>query len=359
MRLGVVVDEALRDLAARWVLTVLVAVVALGAGASTVLLVAREVDHVRAVWDEQVADGRFVLVVGGTRGPGVGAASCAAVADWPGVLAAGGRVATGSVRLVTAPASRYDLAQVTPGYLRVLWPGTSDPAADEVVVGPHAASSTGLRPGSAVAWAPVGAGAADRVDAVVTTVPRTRTARDPSADRQLFAVVPATGTVDRCLVDVDPDQYAAVLPALRAWFGDAAAAPQPVVDLTRAVDPEVALAERASAWWWALAGATVVAAAAASWAVRRPDVALHRLLGADTGTVAVRLAVDVIVAVVTPLLAGVAVAGIAVAPLLAHDVVRAVVLADAGRLLVAVTVLPVLGLAVVGRGSVFRALKEG
>ncbi|NHT17266.1 hypothetical protein [Cellulomonas sp. IC4_254] len=371
MRLAAVVDEALRDLAARWLLSLLVAAVALAAGTSTVLLAAGEVDGIRATWDDQVAEGRFVQVVAGARSSGVDAAACAAVGGWTGVRAAGGRIGTEPVRFATSPASRYDHARVTPGYVQVLWPGAPEPLAGEVVVGPHAAASAGLRSGSTVVWSAVatgnaglGAGARpDRaapgaVSAVVAAVPARGTARDPAADRQVLSVVPAAGTVDRCVVDVDPARASAVLPALRTWFGDGVDAPRPVVDLARAVDPDAELAGRASAWWWALAASITGAAAAAAWVARRADVALHRLLGADPGTVALRLTVDVGVTVVTPVLLGTATAVVVTAPALAHEVVRTVVLADAARLLVVSAALPVLGLVLVGRGSVFRILKE-
>lgn len=351
----VVLDEALRDLLARWLLTTLVVVVAAAAGASTVLLVASDVDRVREVWDAQVAEGRFVHEVTGVQGAGVDAASCAAVGAWEGVRAAGGRTATTPVRLVTAPASRYDVAAVTPGYVAVVWPGTAAPLAGEVLVGPHAAGSTGLRPGDVAVWADTSGVAGS---ARVTVVPADGTPRDPTADRQLLTVVPATGTVDRCLVDVDPDHAAAVLPALSSWFEGVAGSPRPVVDLTRAVDPQSALAARASGRWWALAAGLAVATAAASWSARRADLALLRLLGADSGVLALRLAAESVVLVLGPALAGVAAGVVVAAPALGHAVVRDVVLLDVTRLLAVLAALPLLGLALVGRGSVFRVLKE-
>lgn len=354
-RLRHVVGEAVRDLTARWILSVLVAVLSCACGASTLVLTSRDTSHIHATWDEHVQSGRFVLSLTGPRGAGVDAATCAVVGSWTGVRAAGGRISTEPVRLVSAPGARYELDQVTSGYLQVLWPGTAAPLAGQVLVGPYLAASAGVSTGHSLAWVD---SSGSRGRAEVASVPSTGTAREPVADRHILAVAPAVGRVDRCLVDVDPSHRDAVLAALVTWSSSTASAPLPLADFTRAADPESQLAGRASGWWWAIAAGVVLSAILAVWSTRRADFALHRLLGADTGTIALLLAVDTVVLVLTPLLVGIAGAALVVAPELAHEVVRDLTLLDCARLLVSIATFPVAGLLVVGRGSVFRALKE-
>lgn len=356
MLLRTLADEALRNLCSRWLLATLVGLVACGVGAGTVLFSAAEVGTIRRTWDRQVAEGRFVYELRGSGPDGVDSARCDALNAWPAVVAAGGRIRTDSIHPVTSPGSTYELDHVTTGYLGVIWPGVRAPGPGHVVAGPYASESLGLRAGTPVAWETDGA---TGVSSVVAAVPPHASLRDESADRHLFATAAPTGAVDRCLVEIDPGHRAAVLAALGAWFsGDAVHEARSLHDFSRSIDPQAALRERTSRWtWWGGAG-LIASVTVLSWSFRRADAALYQLVGVGRASIAVLVAVDVLVASITPAIAGVGLALAVRASALADGLVRSVVLADAARLLATLALLPLLCAGLVLVRSVFVTLKE-
>ena len=165
----------------------------------------REANLVRSLQDlkrAQVAEGRFVAVVvpgGPAAGPGVvraiSGAACDALADYPGIRAAGVASPAGSAVIATAPSGGYALWHVSPGMLRVL--GTSS-LGERVLVGSVAAQELGLRDGDRIAFRQPASPGSSPVTVVAASGPRTA-----AVDRAILTVSPPAAVAGDCFVETD------------------------------------------------------------------------------------------------------------------------------------------------------------
>ena len=332
-----VLREALRNLEATPIRTVLVVLLAIAAGFGVVTSTATDTSGITRRFAQQARAGRFVLVVEATDPAGFEAARCDAFGAVPGVEAAGATLPPPpAVRSANRPTYPYDQIRVTPGMLGVLYPGVPLGRAASrpgVLVGPAAARDLGLVEGGILR------SRAGRDVPIAGVLPHSP--RRPEVDAKIVSIAAPTVKVRECDVATEPDRVEAVQLAALGWF-DAGERPviSPFLDRSLGRTPERELDDRASAWGWVAALALLAVLHLSSWFARRQELALYRLLGLSPGRLLLLLATEAAASILLPVVVGGSV-GIARAHIaLTASVPRSLTELDLASLLASLVVLP-------------------
>jgi hypothetical protein len=220
-----------------------------------------------------------------------------ALANWDGVVAAGGMRIAGTVSFVSAPGVLFQSAAVTEGALHVWAPSQRAEPADGTpayVVGKALAKEIGLRDGSLTALT------GEPVARVLGVLDSGR--RNPQVQRWLLDVVPPAGTFDECWVEFSRESYSPGLAALAAWF--AAGSKEPIVrpytrkdEFTR--DPLREFHDRPQRYGWLAAGGLIGAVFLLSAWFRRSELGLYLAIGTGRLQLVTMLAADALVLMAT------------------------------------------------------------
>jgi hypothetical protein len=350
-RLGQVAWEALADLLGNPVRAALVLVI-LSGGFFAVAWAELEVSgHLLAQAEHLRAQGGDVAIVTVEEGS-IEAAACEALGRRPHVIAAGSSRTVGTVEFTSAPGTRFELVEVTPGGLAV-WDPAATPAEAGWLVGRAAAGDLGAHTGRLLAEP-------GQQPQPVTVVEAA--ARNQFADRAILALVAPAGEVDGCWVEFRAAAASGGRAALPAAFPGAEVSVRPLIRLDEefARDSRADFERRPQRHLWAPVGALLTALLALGAFGRRSEMALYRAFGLPrTGLLAFHQTQVLALAVV-----GYAVAvawAITVYAVLeglpTPDQIVLATRAPARALLVVVAVAPWLA-ALAGRGSPAALLKD-
>lgn len=298
-RTGEFVNEHIRNLRSRPLRTTMVVLVAAILGAAVMLIALLNVGHIRQQWDEQVQAGRFIEVVRSKSVEGFPSSYCEDVARIDGVVAAGGITGRRTVDFAELPGLDREVVTVTPGLIRVAWPGAAAPESG-YVAGTGLAAELGLVPGAlttlrasdeqlAIETVPTGP---PRVDGVSGALIEIHPAGQSRMRECLVAYEPGAQDEVRSLLDVaTPELY----PSLH----------EPLLQRNDLVqDPEQLLRNRPSAWSPAIAAGLLTVVFALLWWGSRQELAIYRSLGARPGHIMLAYAAEVSITALVPIAVG-------------------------------------------------------
>ncbi|RLP75067.1 hypothetical protein D9V32_11650 [Mycetocola tolaasinivorans] len=343
-RTGEFVREHARGLRARPWRALLVALCAAVIGAAVPLVSLIETGGLRDSWEQQRQAGRFVEIIRAGSITGFPMEYCENIARTEGVIAVGAILHREQIQLDTFPGQNRELLRVSPGMVRIAWPGFEIPAAG-IVAGRDLATQTGLVAGTSVTLSR--AGTTESRDIVGVAGERSRV--DGLNSSLLEPDVRADQNTRECFVEFEPGAASAVLPVLRTAVPEQyGAITAPFLTKNALVgDPEKLLPQRASNWAW-VAGAGVIALLlGVLWWSGRSEMALYRAFGVRPIQITLALALEVVATLLLPVAIGAA-AVIAVAGLLGTGIGSQEYLlagADIARLMLALLPLPLLGTA--------------
>jgi hypothetical protein len=270
------VREAALNLRAAWVRTLLLVAVLAAATGALGFLELRQAAEARDFQESYAAAGAYVAIAT-SQGVPLDAGRCAALNVVPGVVAAGGVRAGGTLSFTSAPGVLFQSADVSGRVVAVWAPGAAVPppgSGASALAGIALAEELGVLAGS---FLQVEGREVAAVRAVIDAEPR-----NPRVQRWLLSETPPTGPVDECWVEFERSRFEAGIAALPAWF--ATGNDDPVVrpylradEFTRDVGEE--FRARPQQWGWAamalLAG---VVSLLVAW-FRRAELGLYLAVG--------------------------------------------------------------------------------
>lgn len=346
---GITLRESTRNMVAHRFITLTLAVLSAAVGATIVIGTTIDVSSIIASQDEQLARGVNLLNVSANDSDML-ATECASLQSIGGVTASGAVLNTSTGSSITTPSSQFTVDEVSPGFLRAMFPSLSITA--NVVVGHSLAVSQGLTPGSDLLYRDGnGVQHVVRIDAVAPDVERA-----DGLGLTLFRAEAPLGTIDGCLVAAVPGMRDRVSSVVPSFF----ASPVQVAPLVYAneleLDPEAELHARISELGWIFGGAFLSALVLLLVWTRRREFSLYRLAGFDrrrTGTIA---GLEALFAVAVPSQYGAILAGIVELHGQSSVLWRAAV-ADDARFVLFLVLASLLTALVAARGSTLARLR--
>ncbi|MDR0366218.1 MAG: hypothetical protein LBH68_05270 [Bifidobacteriaceae bacterium] len=296
------------------------AVVGILLGALAVVAPTVDVGRIRAYNDELVRAGWNLFAVHRNDGQSLDAARCDSLRAMPGVVAAGGVVASRRVVSTIDAEVSFDLIEATPGYAATMWPTLQERADDgSVRAGTRVARRLGI---SDSGWVPyLVAGVGDSVEVVATAAE----ARSAELSNALVVPVAPVGGVKQCWVEAEPGAREQVEEQLVGWFNETA--PTFVASFMGgeqlASSPADQLANRLSRWAPLAVVLAVTVFQVALWLARRAEVGLYGLMGLRGTRLATMVSVDFLFGTAAPLGAGMFAAACVMAPRLTGVVLEA------------------------------------
>ncbi|KQR39795.1 FtsX-like permease family protein [Microbacterium sp. Leaf159] len=282
--LGELVLESVRSIVARPVLSVLtgLAIGALSLGAG--LLEVHALNSLEATVAQQVAAGSDVLVIDADGSP-IPSGPCEALARSGDVLEVGSVRSVVAVRLDDGGASSFQLATVSPGYLRVVAPKALSVHA--VVAGSAVSDTLGVGAGSLVRLTD---GRSLRVGAVLPAGARTQ-----DRDRWMLEIAPAAAdaSVAECWVESRQgslDRVREMVPALFGSVGNLRVRSLVSTDVVTAAQAQYE--GRVTRWSWVPVAVTCAGMLVISLRPRWPEFALYRIVGFSSSDIAVMFALE-------------------------------------------------------------------
>ena len=271
-RLGTLVAEAVRNLAASWPRTVVTAFAVAGLVGALAWSELSTTSSILGFHRGFIAAGGNVVVA--SHEQGLPASRCAALAARPDVMAAGALNPVGTAETNLAPGTLFQTAEFTPGIMAV-WnpPDQMETAlADGIVVGSAVATELGLTDGMNLGYgnppAPV---------VVVDTEDR-----NPQTARWIMIAIAPQGSAGQCWVELQPGAASTGQALMEHVFADAGPelAVRPLIRLDQfARDPQSELTDRPQVGAWIPAGATLTLLIWLGLWFRRSDLSLYRILG--------------------------------------------------------------------------------
>lgn len=346
-RPATVVGEALANLGAHRLLTVLVVALGVATPAAALALSAADVHGIVGRQDQLVARGSTVFSITTTDRTTLPAERCDEANRISGVRASGGVVDSQAIH-VQLPDYRYvSLLSVTPGLPLIYWPDGE--RRDGTIAGSVIATDFGLVAGATL---PVSAPESRYLAIGVTEA---AASRNRDYDLVLAQVVPPLGSTYECLVESVPGAQRRVEAALRGWFPGTPTLVTPYfTPPDTGLSPQQELEGRLSAWFAVAAALIGSGSVLASWMIRRSEFALYAILGLGRRGLLLMLLVEWTALVLVPASVGLVV-GAAVTGSGALEATVAGL--DVARYLAGVTVIPAIGLIALTRVSAFDALK--
>lgn len=187
------------------------------------------------------------------------------------VMAAGGWRNGGDVTAAHAPGTPFQRFEVTGGIVEVWNPNDTLNFEGGYLVGRAAATELGLRAGS---WVSLDSSPATSVVVIDPAL------RNPFAARAFIDLVPASGRVEQCWVELSPEIFDAALIWLPAQFAQDEGKARRLIDRGQfAIDPVELFAGRPHRWGWVPVTGVGVAMIALMALFRRSDTAVYRAYG--------------------------------------------------------------------------------
>ena len=341
--------EALRNLRTSALLTGALVLACASAGATVGLATASETSRIAEAARAQYLAGATVIEAIGPEGSRLAAIKCHALMGVDGILAAGGIMASESVRLGAEPDADLSLITVTPGYLAAAWPELQNFKPLSVVAGPDLARS-GVR-------------SEDYVEVHTLTQGRMllRTDATPQhesttgVDRVLALVSAPEGTVSSCLVLTRAGVTNNTTNYLSSYFGDGTSVRSALLPSTLVTSPDELLRSRLSQYGWLVSGLVCGIALLGFWFARRNEFALYRLLGLSEFSIVAMLMTELACLCLLPSQLGIVV-GIAFGAASVDDLVATSLVLDILRFDALLVMLPAIALTVAPRASILPAL---
>ncbi len=240
-----------------------------------------------------IESGGYVAIVASPDG--LPADRCERQASKPGVVAAGGFRLLDPSDTITSPGTPFRRAAITDGILDV-WLSDERPTQAQVagrwILGAAAADELGLKPGRLL----VAGSAGGPVGAVIDT-----SMRNPEASRWLMTITPPLGLVSNCWIEFSPGALEGGIEGLWAEFAGASDLSvtryRTLGDFSRNPIGELATRPQANAWI-VIGGVLGAVAWLTSW-FRRSELGLYRALGTSAPEIALMLAIETIVVVIS------------------------------------------------------------
>lgn len=293
--------ETAANLAAHWLLSALLALIAAGVGLGVTTAITAQTssfeNEARALDDR----GRNVVVVTGRSG--ISAEKCEEIARTPGVLRSGALLRSEPATLRTTATRSATVRTVTRGYADIVWPG--HPQSDGLLVGPKLADELQVS-GQARAWVRIAGD--DEISLMKIGVVQTASARDADANRSGLQLATAHGIARECLIEAESGAGPGVIALAQQMFAedDPIVAPIYAPDATVAL-PEVRFQERTTDTLLPAAASLIFAIALLGfWLIRGKDFALYRLLALPSPLLAGGLLLESALLVAIPYAAGTA-----------------------------------------------------
>lgn len=336
-----VATEAVRNLWANAFFTGIIALAAVVVGFAVPAVTLWEVASIRTDAESEVRAGVNVLRVTGEDGALLPAGRCEALNSVPGILAAGGLAVRSTVFPAARPSDVVTLISGTPTLGQVLWPSHApQTTTSSVVVGSTTAETYGLTSGSTFGYEVRGdptplAAVVDRSGVAST--------RDPQLDTSVLIATAPTGRVRECLVEALPGARTAVEGMLNGWFDatDGTVVSPFYLPVTSSASPDERLAARTTQYVPAIAALVLVSGMVSAWFSRRAEYSLYRMLGLNRRGSLLMQTVEMTVAVIVPLCAGLVTAMLAMEEYENLDVILAT--GDGIRMLALLIPAPLLG----------------
>lgn len=298
-RTGEFVAEHVRNLRSHPLRSILVAAISVLLGCAVVLITLVNGDQIRQQWEAQVNAGRFIEVVRSESLDGFPSSYCEDLARIDGVEAAGGITGRRTVHLAELPGLDREVVTVTPGMLRVAWPGAALPESG-YLAGPGLAVDLGLVPGATLTQSESG------VVFPIASTPAEKSRVD-GINGVLLDLQPAgTSRMRECLVSYAPGAQEEVQGLLDVATPELyPSLHEPFLQRNDLVqDPEQQLRERPSAWMPAIAAVLLIMLVGVLWWGARQDLAIYRSFGVRPRQIAVAYAAEVWVTAVVPIAIG-------------------------------------------------------
>lgn len=291
--IGNVVREAYANATAATARLVVLAAAFGGLSFSVFWLELSALGDVEALDRSYVAAGGYVAVV--SSDVGLDAATCHRLSSHPTLTASGGYRTETTVNLTVSPRVAFQHLAATVGLLRV-WDPAYDHSPDGYVVGRAAAEELGLRGGSWVAGPSLPAATVTVFDPEL---------RNRFASRALLELMPPTGTVDECWVQLSRATFESGMEMLAAVFAeDEGAVRRAIARGDFAQTPQSLLSSRISQWGWLPASGVAAAVLALMSLFRRPEVAVYRAFGLPPAGVLLMLQVETVLVAIPSVSAG-------------------------------------------------------
>lgn len=291
--------EALRNILATPVRTIITAALTVVLGALTVLAASFDVSSIHDRWRTAVESGSTTFVVTSQRLNSIPASQCDQLRSVSSVVSAGGRTSSRSVIPYPFKSERFQLEVVTPGFTQIMWPGLAGANAS-VVPSPAVAERFGLTQGASLVL-----GGERTATYEVTAVPAGKP-RVPQFSNSLLVASAPLGTVNECYVESAPGAVSDVEKLLSGWF-DPGLKPSVlrfVIPKSTDVDSQEELDQRTSRVAPLVAGVVLVIFALGTVWAKRQEYALYRLLGLNLRGLTRMMVVEWLLLHVIPLAVG-------------------------------------------------------
>lgn len=286
VRLSELLGESLRAARGRpWRFTLIVLVAAITIGGA-MLLEGSEGQSLNLARAEATAEGAYVLIVGNDGGDFDGT-QCSVFSQVPEIVAAGAIYNVRAVRSTDVPSTSFQLATVTPGFLRLVDPGIQTFGNGIYALGDAVQEDIGLGRGSVVRLQGEPPGS---VGAIETSQQR---AENQSRWIYRTSVLPLNARIVQCWIETTPDAHEAVKDVLPAVFSDLSKLSVRTLEATDALEfAEARYTDRLSQYAWVLAGVFLGTLAGATALGRRAEFALYVVCGFDARDVTLMQLVD-------------------------------------------------------------------
>ena len=342
------VREVLLNVTSNAARTLITICLSAAAGACVILATASNVDDIVLAHDAQQLRGLSTLSITSLDGRPISASACDAISSVGSVVASGGGIWTKDITVANG-ATPIKVRYVTPGYLAIAYPEQSMRAVTSVA-GKDLVEEIGVTPGATLRASTPNDGEFP-IDAVANNPSRVS-----GINRDLLMAVAPLGNVSECLVEASDGQAERVSSLVPSFFST-----QVVVraflqsgDIDR--NPAQELAYRWSRIVWIAVAGAMIALTAPAWAARRQEAALYRLLGFDRRSLGAVVALETLVTTVAPAqIASVWV--LAIIKVSGGHVTLTALAADSSRSMLALSLCPVVAVAIALTGSTVNRLK--
>ena len=312
-----------------------------------------EVNGIMQSWKKRIDAGQTVLTVTTPSTAGLPGDRCEQLNSLNSVVAAGGRVASKTVKPDILPSKVFQLEEVTPGFSKVIWPGLPPATNTNVVASKDLAASLGLTAETFISTTD------SQVPHLVTAVPELPP-RIQQFQNSLAITVASASAIEACLVEVEPGALNDMEAVLTGWF--ATDQPVRVMKLVQPretdVDPGQELAARISKVIPLGAGGTIAVFAFTMLWSRRIEYANYVLAGATREDVVRMHRAESILLYFVPLSMGIFVFLLANSSyLLGETVVLMALLIDCSAMLVTASLVIPVAKSYLSRIDAIKALK--
>lgn len=321
------------------------------------MISATDVSSVEANWREQVYAGSNVLSItaaNAAEGGKLDAGRCDAMRSISGVRSAGAVLRTYDVFARALPDDRLTLVEVTPGYLQVAYPRDPRVVTASSVSGASVSEGLGVTDDSTISY-----GLPNQVGefAIHVDVATSLAARREPLDNVVMSAVAGVGTTYECLVESQPGSVEAVANAAQMWFSPVEVRVSPELPGNPLVtEPGAELQKRFSQWVPLAFGVALSAILMIVWWSRRADYASYRAFGLSSPQLLLLLLSEAAVTFWLPLTLGYAFASFGYASTISPVVAR-LLLNDYLALILTTSLVPLLGLWLLGARSAFEVSK--